>query len=286
MERAARCLIRSEIGYAVSFGANRSSNGDWRLRFLDLSGADMTCENADDGSELDRISRIQTQWSLLQQAHQPLSPEQAQQARAAVVQRYISPIYRYLRRIMRNADAAEDVAHDIVLKLLQGQMSGATPDRGRFRDYLKTVLINAARSWQTKNVRNQMVSNELEDKPIDTDDREFDSCVRSEVMQAAWKDLEESERRTKQPVASVLRWRTTVASTSTEGLQTLLLQVTGRQYTGDGARKLLQRSRDEYAQFVLEQVRQLLPPDQRDKAALEEELLALGLHDTCRRALQ
>lgn len=239
-----------------------------------------------DDPDFARISRIHTQWSLIQQAHQPLSPEAAQQARAVMVSRYIAPIYRYLNKIIGDPDAAEDVAHEIVLKLMQGRLVNASPEQGRFRDYLKTVLINTARSWQKRDETHRAARAEFEDLAAEPETQGFEKCIRDDVMRAAWNDLEECELRTRQPFASVLKWRTTVTTTTTEGLLELLRNVTGREYSGSNARKILQRAREHYAHLLLERVRQLLPPDQRDNAALEEELMVLGLHGTCRTAMQ
>jgi DNA-directed RNA polymerase specialized sigma24 family protein len=235
-------------------------------------------------SESERISRIHTQWTLLHQAHQPTS-ETAQEARAAVVQRYIRPIYRYLSRVMENSDAAEDVAHEVVLKLMQGQFSGVAQERGRFRDYLKSVLLNSARAWKKRASKEASIQTEERDIPADKETREFDHCVREELMQSAWQDLQEFENRTKLPYASVLRWRTSSEETSTEALRQELFSLTGRELSSSHARKILQRARDQFSYLIIERIRQLLPPDQRSPSAIEEELLALGLHSMCRSAL-
>lgn len=245
----------------------------------------MTADSIRNDASAARISRIETQWSLLQRAHESDDGESARIARSLVVQRYIAPMYRYLNRVMGDPDAAEDVAHEVVLRLMQGRMAGATPSRGRFRDYLRTVLINAARARHKRDRAEVSLNGVVTVDPPEPDQDAFEQCVRDEVMQAAWRDLEECEQRTGQPFATLLRWRTTVARTTSEALQQQLLVATGRDYSAASARKLLQRARDQYAHLLVERVRQLLPPEQRDAAAVEEELLALGLHTTCRSVL-
>jgi RNA polymerase sigma factor (sigma-70 family) len=261
-----------------------SDHGSNRTLFV-CRTVNMATPDPSDDHESDRISRISTQWTLLQQAHQSDATDDAIAARSAVVQRYIGPIYRYLQKVMLDPASAEDVAHDVVLKLMQGQLAGASPDRGRFRDYLKTILLNSARAWHRRSHREMAESEGWSQLAEEAEADAFDHCVRDEVMQAAWKSLEDIERQTQQPFASVLRWRTTVASTSSPELCALLRSVTGREYSEGNARKVLQRARDQYALLVVEQVRGLLPAANQTREDIEAELTALGLHGTCRSAL-
>jgi DNA-directed RNA polymerase specialized sigma24 family protein len=235
----------------------------------------------------ERISRINTQWTLLHQAHQGSSIETSQEARAAVVQRYIGPIYRYLNRIMGNADAAEDVAHEVVLILMQGRMAAVSKDRGRFRDYLKSVLANAARAARKRASRDQRVMTPAEEfDAAEEDATAFDHCLRDELLQNTWNDLQEVEHRTQQPFATALRWKTNADRSATAELCAVLASITGREYTEAAARKVLQRARDQFAHLLVERVRHLLPTDQRTSENLEQELRDLGLLAMCRSAFE
>src|SRR5262245_4705081 len=61
-----------------------------------------------------------------------------------LLQRYRGPAYRYLLACVRSADVAEDLAQDFALKFLRGDFGKADPQRGRFRDYLRTSLSRLA----------------------------------------------------------------------------------------------------------------------------------------------
>src|SRR5262245_54474212 len=86
-----------------------------------------------------RLSRIATQWTLLVQAHGPGAVSAAQ---AALLARYRDAAVRYLLGAVRDADAAEELAQEFALRFLRGDFRRASPEKGRFRDYLRTALIH------------------------------------------------------------------------------------------------------------------------------------------------
>src|SRR5687768_14357720 len=73
-----------------------------------------------------RISRSETMWTLVHQAHEP---EQAEMARAqeAVLQRYTGAIYRYLLGVLRDTNAADEVFQEFALKFVRGAFRHADP---------------------------------------------------------------------------------------------------------------------------------------------------------------
>src|SRR5690606_28964662 len=87
-------------------------------------------------SHLDAIS---TRWSVLHQAHHEPAPI-AGRARAALAERYGPAIFAYVRAIVRDEHDAEDLAQEIIVRILCGKFSGADPGRGRFRDFLKVAV--------------------------------------------------------------------------------------------------------------------------------------------------
>src|SRR5579884_2381001 len=94
------------------------------------------------GGHFDDLS---TSWTLLQQAHQDGGPERYQ-ARDALVRRYRTVVRRYLAGALRyepNApDAIDECEQRCWARLVEGRFRGASPERGRFRDYLRVVLSN------------------------------------------------------------------------------------------------------------------------------------------------
>ena len=71
-------------------------------------------------------------------------------ARAALVHRYRGAIYRYLLGAVRNPDVADDLAQDFALRLVRGDFRNADPERGRFRDLVKTVLFHLIVDYQRR----------------------------------------------------------------------------------------------------------------------------------------
>jgi RNA polymerase sigma factor (sigma-70 family) len=79
-----------------------------------------------------KLSQISTEWSIL------VDP-------ARFVLRYEDAIRSYLAALIRNPHDAEEVVQDFFLKItrLRGFFR-VRAERGRFRDYLKTAIRNAA----------------------------------------------------------------------------------------------------------------------------------------------
>src|SRR4051794_16120769 len=77
------------------------------------------------------LDQISTRWPSLEDPVQ-------------FVMRYARAIRKYLHALLKDEDAAEEVAQDFVLRgLLHGFVRSA-PLRGRFRHYLKRAVRNAA----------------------------------------------------------------------------------------------------------------------------------------------
>jgi RNA polymerase sigma-70 factor (ECF subfamily) len=96
------------------------------------------------------LSCISTSWSEVYKAHQGQGAEVASAQRRLLL-RYYQPIFRYLRAIVRDADAAEELTHEFVVRFLRGDFKQADPSRGRFRDLVKQSLRHLAIDyWRRK----------------------------------------------------------------------------------------------------------------------------------------
>ena len=87
-----------------------------------------------------RLSRISTLWTVVCQATDPEVAVQAAQRR--LLERYGGAVRRYLLAATRDGEAAEELFQEFAVRFLRGGLRGACPERGRFRDYLKGVLIH------------------------------------------------------------------------------------------------------------------------------------------------
>src|SRR6266436_612212 len=92
-------------------------------------------------SDPSHLSQISTMWTMLFRAHAG-GPEGAVSAQRAMMERYGGAVYRYLLGAVRDQDAAAELSQEFAVRFLRGDFRRADPDRGRFRDYLKTSLIH------------------------------------------------------------------------------------------------------------------------------------------------
>src|SRR5262245_51287920 len=93
------------------------------------------------------LSHISTLWTLLQQAHAGPADE-ATTAQRLLMRRYLGAVYRYLLGALRDEGAAEELLQEFAVRFLRGDFRRADPRRGRFRDYVKTALINLVNDYQ------------------------------------------------------------------------------------------------------------------------------------------
>src|SRR5690349_5073543 len=88
----------------------------------------------------ERLSRITTMWTMLGRAHG--AGTAARDAQELLMERYYGAVYKYLRRSLGNDDAAEDLFQEFALRFVRGDFRRIDPAKGRFRNYLRTVLVH------------------------------------------------------------------------------------------------------------------------------------------------
>src|SRR5579859_6464605 len=96
-----------------------------------------------------RLNLIATLWTVVRQAHADAG-DAARAAREALLTRYGGAISRYLLGVLRDPDAAEELAQEFAYRFLHGDLRGADPGRGRFRDYVKGVLFHLVADYHNK----------------------------------------------------------------------------------------------------------------------------------------
>jgi len=100
----------------------------------------------------DRLSQIDTLWSAVRKAHGS-SDIKARQVQEELVQRYGGAARGYLHAALRDEHAAEEVIQEFALKFLEGGFQSADPDRGRFRNFLKTILFRMVVDYHRRKKR-------------------------------------------------------------------------------------------------------------------------------------
>src|SRR5262249_15391972 len=110
----------------------------------------MPDETSDHEINLSRLEDIATEWGLLEQAH-GTAPEGASAARNALVMRYARAIRNFAGALVPDPQDADEVAQEVLVRLLRGQFAAASPERGRFRHMLAVAAHNLVRNyWQRK----------------------------------------------------------------------------------------------------------------------------------------
>jgi RNA polymerase sigma factor (sigma-70 family) len=236
----------------------------------------------------ERLSVINTHWSLLRQAHQG-AEDAADRARQELMQRYNGAIYRYLLAGVRDPEAAADLSQEFAVRFLEGRFHKADPTRGRFRDYVKTCLFHLVGDYRRrkgKEPRFMPLENNEPVAPADIlpeEDQAFRESWREELLQRVWLALAQLQQTSGQPYYLVLRFRIEHPEVPSHEMADHLAVPLGKPMTAAGVRQLLHRARERFADLLLEEVRQSLGPSGRDY--LEEELAELNLLKYCQSAL-
>lgn len=226
-----------------------------------------------------RLDEIPTQWSLLRLAHRD-SLLASGEARNALVLRYAGAIRHYVGALVRDEQEADELAQEVVMRLLKGQFAAASPERGSFRRMLMVAAHNLVRTHYARKNRRASTDvdlaliGELPDEPA----LEAEGLARwkQALLELAWKALEEHERHTAGSVAhAVLRLRAEHPDDSSDQLAARLSAKVGKPVKADTLRQHLRRARVRFAQAVLEEVARGL--DDPTPARVEEELIETGL---------
>jgi len=226
----------------------------------------------------DRLSRIETQWTAVLRAHGQ-SVAGAKSARDRLLLRYSGAVYRYLLGAVRDADAAADLCQEFAVRFLRGDFRRVAPDRGRFRDYVKTALVNLANDHhraRQAGPRPLAIDAPAPEPPSEDD---FVAGWRQSVLDQTWKALAEDNA----TFHAVLSLRIeNPGMPSTEMAERLTAQL-GKPMSAENVRKSLQRAHAKFAELLLDQVGDSL--DEPTVEDLEGELEALDLLRYCRSAL-
>lgn len=240
-----------------------------------------------DGNLNQRINLISTLWSLVLRAHRG-PEEEMRSAREHLLARYGGAALRYLRGVLHDRGAADEVFQDFALHLLHGDLRGADPQRGRFRDFVKGTLLHLIADYRKREQRwpGPLPADGAalaDDSERVASDRRFVESWRDELLARAWAGLAAVEARTGQPYHIVLRLRADHPELRSPQMAERLAGRLGRPFTAAGVRQALHRARERFAELLLGEVAHSL--DNPTAEELEQELAELGLLDYCRPAL-
>jgi DNA-directed RNA polymerase specialized sigma24 family protein len=243
--------------------------------------------NVDDS----RLSQITTRWSVIFEAcHGPDHADKAAQAR--VLERYCGAIYRYVLRVLGDPDLADEACQEFAYRFVRGDFRHANPAKGRFRDYVKTAVIHLLQEFHRDRIARARIT-PLESEtakapatrtPIDVHEAEFMALWRKELINRAWDEMEQQQSATGPPYLAALRFKAEEPEISAAGLAARLQNSGKGDYSAAGVRQVLHRSREIFADKLLEEVSRSILSDDPD--LLAEELAELDLLTYCRQALK
>eukprot|EP00913_Durusdinium_trenchii_P008821 g8287.t1 len=273
-----RQLIRREL-IALQRDPENRKHVEYRTtaRFLEVFGLRSMHESI--ARVTGRIDMINTRWSLIRMAHGQQTG--TVEARKSLVLRYSSAIRKYLGAVTRNTEEADDLAQDVVVRMLNGDFAGADPDRGRFRDFLKTCIRNMARNYWSKKKRRKTADLDIDLLPLEDETVDNDPWIdawQSNLLNLTWAELENYQNTHAGSVAhTVLRLRADFPDESSEELAERLSEKIGKPVRADAARQQLKRARKRFAEMLIAQIADVV--DNPTAERVEDELQAVGLYD-------
>jgi DNA-directed RNA polymerase specialized sigma24 family protein len=200
------------------------------------------------------------------------------------VMRYAPAIRRYVGALIRNPHDCEDVVQDFLMRAVCRPFTPEQIQRGRFRDYLKAALRNAAVTHFRRGAQLPSSATDIDNFAADIDDtadRAWLDEWRDCLMRRAWQALELHEQAAPEGIAyTALRLAADFRDESSAALAARASALTGRAVGVAAFRKQLSRARRHFAQMIVDEIRQTLEDSSADDVV--EELRDLGLMEFVR----
>jgi RNA polymerase sigma-70 factor (ECF subfamily) len=227
-----------------------------------------------------RLSQIRTQWSEILDAH---LAEHGSDIRNQLIHRYIGAVHRYILGAVGDTDLAEDLCQEFAVRFLRGDFRGADPGRGRFRDYVRTVLINLVNdAHRARQARPMALPEHIHAMPVafpvDESSPDFTTTWREELIARTWDALAEENA----SFHAVLRLRVEEPELTSGAMAERLSVQFEKVISAENVRKSLERAHRKFAELLFEEVGTSLGTS--DLREIEEELRLLDLMRFCRSA--
>lgn len=229
----------------------------------------------------DRLSELETSWTRIQTAHTQ-SPEGATAMRE-LISRYHDAVEHYLRLKLKDPHLADEVMQDFWTKVMEHKLANADRTKGRFRDYLRTVLHRLIIDQFRGRKLQALPPGDLLD-PSEPD-QDYDHVWREAVLKRARTRLETYEAVTpNNRYASVLNLRVERPDAPIEEIAADLSKRLGQAVSCEAFRKTLQRARAKFLELLIEELRATIHPCTDDD--VEAEMQDLGLGNLYRKYVQ
>lgn len=238
-----------------------------------------------DSDDNEHLSRIDTLWTEVHQAHR--NGSSADGARRGLLERYGGAIQRYLKAATRDSTVAEELFQDFAVLFLRGGLSRADPERGRFRDYVKSILFRLVADYHRKGKRIPvLLGSDLVEPAVEPSAEQelaFLKSWRDELLARSWVAMRAFEKQSGQLSYTVLRYRADHPEASSQEMADKLSAILNKEMKAPAVRQILHRAREKFADLLLAEICHAMTAPSND--ALEEELIELELLQYCQPAL-
>lgn len=230
------------------------------------------------GIPREQLSNLKTSWTQIHSAHIPGPAGQV--AMQELISRYHDAVERYLRLKIKDQNLADDVLQEFWAKVLNHKLAGANETKGRFRDYLRTILHRLMVDHFRARKTTSLPPGELPEP--EQPDKDYDSVWREVLIKRVWGRLELYEAGTKNNrYATILKLRVSDPDASIQDLVDKLNASSDQTFTAEAFRKTLQRARMKFFDLLIQELRETMAnPTPED---IENELNDLGLGTLYRR---
>lgn len=226
----------------------------------------------------DHLTDLETSWTTIRNAHSPGPAGQA--AMSELIGRYHDAVERYLRLKLRDQNLADEVFQEFWTKLLTHKLAGADNNKGRFRDYLRTVLHRLIIDHFRSKKQVSLPPGDILDPS--GPDEDYDRVWREAIIKRVWSRLETHEANTpKNRYATVLHLRVNSPDAPIEEIAKHMTDQVGTPVSAEAFRKTLQRARAKFLELLILELRQTIHPADQDD--IEAEIYDLGLGSLYRR---
>jgi RNA polymerase sigma-70 factor (ECF subfamily) len=226
-----------------------------------------------------RLSQIATRWSEVMQAHDPAKSGVTNVQRDLLL-RYHGAAFQYLLGAVRDPNVAEELSQEFALRFVRGDFHRARPEKGRFRDYLRTALIHLVTDYhRLRQAAPQGLAVEPAAPAPQDSEPDFAASWRTEILERTWQSLKENNP----SYHAVLVARIDNPEWTSPQLAVHVGGVLQKEVTPEWVRKNIQRAQRKFAELLVEEAEVSIESQSVDQ--IETELRELDLLRFCRSVL-
>jgi hypothetical protein len=202
--------------------------------------------------------------------------------------RYEVAIRKYLTALLKNPDAVQEVAHDVIVNILKRGLGEIRNNAGRFRDYLRTSLRHAVFQYWRKQTKSSTTQSELEvviseqTAPSDSIDKAWINEWRDCLLERTWRTFKHRQDTGKIHAGfyTILKLAVDNPTLSSTALAARAEVELKKPIRPDAFRQMLSRARKKFAELLRDEVASTL--DDPSPESLVDEFVDLGILDYMR----